>query len=53
MATTLHPALLQLIQALAEQAAREDYLAAQAALQAAPGPDRTKPAPLPATERAA
>lgn len=49
----LSPALLQLIQALAEQAAREDYLAAQAAPVAAGGAERTKPVPLLATERAA
>lgn len=49
----LSPALLRLIQALAEQAAREDYLAAQAAPVAAVGAERTNHAPLPATERAA
>lgn len=49
----LSPALLRLIRALSEEAAREDYLAAQAAPVAAVGAERTKPAPLPATERAA
>lgn len=49
----LSPTLLRLVQALAEHAAREDYLAAQASADAAPGDERTKPVPLPATERAA
>lgn len=49
----LSPALLQLIQALAEDAARRDYLAAQAAPDAAEPEARTYPVPLPATERAA
>ena len=53
MRQALSPALLQLIQALAQQAAAEDYLAAQAALQQPAADDRTKPVPLPATERAA
>ncbi len=51
--SSLHPALLQLIEALAQQAAHEDYLAAQAAQQQPDGEQRTKPVPLPATERAA
>lgn len=49
----LHPSLLQLIQALAEDAAREDYLAVQAAREADPGTGRPDPAPLPATDKAA
>lgn len=49
----LSPTLLQLIQSLAEHAAREDYLAAQASAGAAPSDPRTKPVPLPATDRAA
>lgn len=53
MAGDLSPALLRLIQALAEDAAREDYLAAQASQDAAGGGERTKPVPLPATDRAA
>lgn len=52
-AANLSPALLQLIRALAEDAAQEDYLAAQAAREAAGGDQRTKPVPLPATDRAA
>lgn len=52
-AAPLQPAMLRLIQALADQAAREDYLAAQAAQQKPDGDQRTKPVPLPATERAA
>lgn len=50
---SLHPALLRLIQALAEDEARRDYLAAQAAREAALSPDCTKPVQLPATEQAA
>lgn len=50
---SLHPALLPLIEALAKQAAAEDYLAAQASQQQPEGRERTKPVPLPATERAA
>lgn len=53
MATLLHPAMLKLIQALAQQAAAEDYLEAQATQQQPDGDQRTKPVPLPATERAA
>ena len=53
MAAQLHPAMLRLIQALAQQAAAEDYLAAQAAQQQPEGGERTKPVPLPATEWAA
>lgn len=49
----LSPTLLQLIQSLAEHAAREDYLAAQASTGAGGGDGRTKPAPLPATDKAA
>ena len=41
MGKQLHPALIRLIQALAEDAAREDYLAAQAAPVAAVGAERT------------
>lgn len=50
---SLSPALLQLIEALAKDEARRDYLAAQAAREAAVSPERTKPVPLPATDRAA
>jgi len=49
----LSPTLLRLIQALAEDAAREDYLAAQASNDAASGEARPNHVPLPATERAA
>lgn len=49
----LSPTLLRLIQALAEDAARRDYLAAQTAPDAAEPEARTYPVPLPATERAA
>lgn len=49
----LTPTLLRLIEALAEDAARTDYLAAQAAPAAGSSEARTKPAPLPATDRAA
>lgn len=49
----LHPTLLCLIQALAEDAARRDYLAAQAAPAGAEPEARTYPVPLPATEQAA
>lgn len=49
----LHPALLRLIQALAEDAVREDYLAAQASNDAGRPGERPNPAPLPATDRAA
>ena len=45
--------LLRLIQALAEDAARRDYLAAQAASDGAEPEASTYPVPLPATERAA
>jgi hypothetical protein len=50
---SLHPALLQVIEALAQDEARRDYLAAQAAREAGSSAERTKPAPLPATDRAA
>lgn len=50
---SLHPALLQVIEALAQDEARRDYLAAQAAREAAVSPERTKPVPLPAPDRAA
>jgi hypothetical protein len=50
---SLHPALLEVIEALAKDEARRDYLAAQAAREAASSDERTKPVPLPATERAA
>ena len=50
---TLHPAMIRMIQALAQQAAAEDYLEAQALREAAVSAERTKPVPLPATERAA
>ena len=49
----LSPDHLKLIQSLAEHAAREDYLAAHAAREAARADERTKPVPLPATDRAA
>ena len=49
----LSPDHLKLIQSLAEHAAREDYLAAQTAREPAPRDQRTKPVPLPATDRAA
>lgn len=49
----LSPSLLRLVQALAEDAAQEDYLAAQATREAASSDQRTKPVPLPATDRAA
>lgn len=49
----LSPALLDLIRALAEDAAREDYLAAQASNDAARPGERPNPAPLPATDKAA
>lgn len=49
----LHPALLRLIQSLADDAAREDYLAAQASNDAPLAGERQNPAPLPATDRAA
>lgn len=52
-AANLSPTLLQLIRALAEDAAREDYLAAQASREPAQGDERTNHVPLPATERAA
>lgn len=45
--------LMDLIRSLAEHAASEDYLAAQASAGAAPSDQRTKPVPLPATDRAA
>lgn len=50
---SLSPTLLRMIQALAEHAAREDYLAAQASAGARSSDPRTKPVPLPATDRAA
>lgn len=50
---SLSPELLRVIQALAEHAANEDYLAAHAAREAAQADERTKPVPLPATDRAA
>lgn len=53
MATLLYPSMLKLIQALAQQAAAEDYLTAQAAQQQPDGDQRTKPVPLPATGQAA
>lgn len=49
----LSPTILRLIQALAEDAARRDYLAAQAAPDGAEPEARTYPVQLPATERAA
>lgn len=49
----LHPTLLRLVQALAEDAAREDYLAAQASNDAGQAGERQNPAPLPATDKAA
>lgn len=49
----LSPTLLNLIRALAEDAAREDYLAAQASNDAAQPERRQNPAPLPATDKAA
>lgn len=49
----LSPDHIKLIQSLAEHAAREDYLAAQANAGAGDKDERTKPAPLPATSRAA
>ena len=52
-AVSLHPALLQVIEALAQDEARRDYLAAQAAREAALSEPRTKPVPLPAPDRAA
>lgn len=50
---SLHPALLQLIEALAQDEARRDYLAAQAAREAALSDACTKPVPLPAPDWAA
>ena len=52
-AASLSPALLRLIQAIAEDAAREDYLAVQASTSTVNDNGRTKPVPLPATDRAA
>lgn len=49
----MSPIMLRLIEALAEQVALEDYLVAQASAGAAPSDQRTKPVPLPATDRAA
>lgn len=50
---SLHPALLQVIEALAQDEARRDYLTAQAAREEASSEARTKPVPLPATGQAA
>lgn len=49
----LSPTLLNLIRALAEEAAREDYLAAQPSNDGAQPGRCQNPPPLPATDKAA